>query len=69
MIFIVISFFVVAMSYSSFSTSVFGETKTSGIDCIPEQKTNIVNCCYKEYDTDTDDITAIYCTICYDEDE
>ncbi|HET8858096.1 MAG TPA: hypothetical protein VFM28_11270 [Nitrososphaeraceae archaeon] len=57
------------MSYSSFSTSVFGETKTSGIDCIPEQKTNIVNYCYKEYDTDTDDITAIYCIICYDEDE
>ena len=52
------------MSYSSFSTSyVFGET----MDCISEQKTNIVNCCYKEYDTDTDDITAIYFTICYDD--
>lgn len=46
---------------------IFGEIKTSGIDCIPEKDTNIVTCCYKEYDTEIGDTTAIYCAQCYDD--
>lgn len=65
---IVISFLAVVIIYSTSSTlDIFGEIKSSGIDCIPEKSTNYVTCCYKEYDTDTGDTTAIYCAQCYDD--
>lgn len=68
LIIVIKSFFTVAFIYSPSSTlDIFGEIKTSGIDCIPEKDTNIVTCCYKEYDTDTGDTTAIYCAQCYDD--
>jgi hypothetical protein len=61
-------FIVVAIIYSSsFTFEVLGDIKKGSIDCIPEQKSNIVNCCYKESDTDTGETTAIYCAQCYDD--
>ncbi|NOJ30140.1 MAG: hypothetical protein DA328_08240, partial [Nitrososphaeraceae archaeon] len=71
LIFVCISFLLLGFIFSPYSTfSVFGEakstTKTSGIDCIPDQSTNIVTCCYKEYDSQTGDTTAIYCATCYE---
>jgi hypothetical protein len=68
LIIVIISIFTLAFIFSSYFTFViYGETKTSGIDCIPEQKTNIVNCCYKEYDSETGETTAIYCAQCYND--
>lgn len=58
----------IAFIYSLSSTfDIYEEIKKSGIDCMPEQKTNIVNCCYQEYDTDTGETIAIYCAKCYDD--
>ncbi|HET6589674.1 MAG TPA: hypothetical protein VFG45_05875 [Candidatus Nitrosocosmicus sp.] len=48
-------------------SNILGETKSSDIDCIPESNSNIVDCCYKEYDSDSGETTAIYCTTCYDD--
>ena len=67
LVFVFVLFLAVALIYSSsHKFNALAEIKRSGIDCIPEQKTNIVNCCYKEYDTDTGETVAIYCAVCYD---
>ena len=68
LVFVIVSFLTAALIYSSSHTfNALAEIKSSGIDCIPEKKpSNIVNCCYKEYDTNTGDTVAIYCTECYD---
>lgn len=66
LIFVVISFLLVAFIYSSsFKFSIFGEIKKSDVDCIPENGNNIVYCCYTESDSETDDTVAVYCITCY----
>lgn len=65
---IIISFlaFVIICSTSS-TLDIFGEIKQSGIDCIPSTVGNFVMCCYKEYDSNTHETTAIYCADCYND--
>jgi hypothetical protein len=64
---IAISFLLATLIYSPSSTfDVLGEIKESGIDCIPEKGSNIVHCCYREYDSESGDTVAIYCATCYD---
>ena len=52
---------------TSSTLDIFGEIKQSGIDCIPSTVGNFVMCCYKEYDSNTHETTAIYCADCYND--